>query len=136
MGRRINHVATLARLRRFSKSNSRILVIRRRVNFGPHLADVYKNADKGNRFVSFGESGITLSPDKSGNLRVKANRVDVFTPKIANLSATVPTESSPGSSTPTTKRKASSVRHSYFHGANDPCNALMSTLKPEIDPEA
>jgi len=28
------------------------------------------------------------------------------------------------------------VRHAYFLGANDPYNALKTTLKAEIDPEA
>jgi len=41
-----------------------------------------------------------------------------------------------GSSTPTTNEESFFVRHAYFLGANDPCSALKTTLKAEINEEA
>ncbi len=87
----------------------RIPVLKARMNADLHMADDLKNTGKGNLFVIFGEPDIDLLPEKDGKLRVKVNGVDVFHPQHRRgPSATAPTASPAGSSTPTTTRRASS----------------------------
>ena len=75
--------------------------------------------------------------ETDGKLRVKVNGVDVFDPQHRrSASATAPTASPAGSSTPTTTRRASSSATPTSSAPNDPYSALKTTLKAEIDEEA
>ena len=63
----------------------RIPVLKARMNADLHMADDLKNTGKGNLFVIFGEPDITILPEKSGQLRVKVNGVDVFHPNTGEV---------------------------------------------------
>ena len=82
----------------------RIPVLKVRMNADLHMANDLKNTGAGNLFVIFGEPDIDLLDTGEGQVQLKINGVDVFKP--ARSSATTPTESSVGSSTPTTTKKA------------------------------
>ena len=58
------------------------------------------------------------------------------TPTPARCGASGRAASPAGLSTPTTNEESFFVRHAYFLGANDPYEALKTTLKAEINEEA
>src|SRR5437899_8423851 len=68
----------------FSKLG-RLPVLKARMNADLHMSDDLKNTGKGNLFVIFGEPDIELLPEKSGQLRVKVNGVDVFKPQTGEV---------------------------------------------------
>lgn len=114
----------------------RIPVLKARMNADLHMAEDLKNTGKGNLFVIFGEPDITLMTQKDGKIRVKVNGVDVFKPQTGEVVSDgadgiacwfIDTEYN---------EESFFVRHAYFLGANDPYNALKTTLKAEIDREA
>jgi adenine-specific DNA-methyltransferase len=114
----------------------RIPVLKARMNADLHMAEDLKNTGKGNLFVIFGEPDIDLITEKDGKLRVKVNGGDVFKPQTGEVISDnaggiacwfIDTEYN---------EESFFVRHAYFLGANDPYNALKTTLKAEIDPEA
>jgi adenine-specific DNA-methyltransferase len=110
-------------------------VLKARMNADLHMAEDLKNTGKGNLFVIFGEPDITLSTRRTAQARVKVNGVDVFTPDRRSPSATAPTASPAGSSTPTTTKKASSSATPTSSAPTTP-KALKTTLKAEINQEA
>jgi adenine-specific DNA-methyltransferase len=110
----------------------RIPVLKARMNADLHMAGDLKNTGKGNLFVIFGEPDIDLIHEKDGRLRVKVKGVDVFKPQTGEVVSDnadgiacwfVDTDYS---------NESFFVRHAYFLGANDPYNALKTTLKAEI----
>jgi len=114
----------------------RIPVLKARMNADLHMADDLKNTGKGNLFVIFGEPDITLLPVEDSKVRVKINGVDVFHPNTGEVRSNgadgiacwfIDTEYN---------EESFFVRHAYFLGANDPYNALKTTLKTEVDEEA
>jgi len=119
----------------FSKLG-RIPVLKARMNADLQMAEDLKSTGKGNLFVIFGEPDIDLIHDKDGKLRVKVKGVDVFKPQTGE----VVSDNADGIACwfidTDYNEESFFVRHAYFLGANDPYNALKTTLKVEIDPEA
>jgi adenine-specific DNA-methyltransferase len=113
----------------------RIPVLKARMNADLHMADDLKNTGKGNLFVIFGEPDIDLS-EKDGKLRVKVNGVDVFKPQTGEVISDNADGIACWFIDTDYNEESFFVRHAYFLGANDPYNALKTTLKAEIDPEA
>ncbi|WP_447978476.1 site-specific DNA-methyltransferase [Candidatus Nitrospira bockiana] len=119
----------------FSKLG-RIPVLKARMNADLHMSDELKNTGKGNLFVIFGEPDIDLITEKDGKIRVKVKGVDVFKPQTGEVIS----DSAEGIACwfidTDYNEESFFVRHAYFLGANDPYNALKTTLKAEIDTEA
>lgn len=114
----------------------RIPVLKARMNADLHMADDLKNTGKGNLFVIFGEPDIDIIKAKDDQIQVKVNGVDVFDPS----SGEVRSDSADGIACwfidTDYNEESFFVRHAYFLGANDPYNALKTTLKAEINQEA
>ncbi len=119
----------------FSKLG-RIPVLKARMNADLHMAEDLKNTGKGNLFVIFGEPDITLLAEKDGKLRVKVNGVDVFKPQTGEVVSDGADGIACWFIDTDYNEESFFVRHAYFLGANDPYNALKTTLKAEIDLEA
>jgi adenine-specific DNA-methyltransferase len=113
----------------------RIPVLKARMNADLHMSDDLKNTGKGNLFVIFGEPDITLLPE-SGKLRVKVNGVDVFKPQTGEVISDGADGIACWLIDTDYNEESFFVRHAYFLGANDPYNALKTTLKAEINEEA
>jgi adenine-specific DNA-methyltransferase len=111
-------------------------VLKARMNADLHMAGDLKNTGKGNLFVIFGEPDIDLIPEKDGRWRVKIKGVDVFKPQTRE----VVSDNADGIACwfidTDYDGRSFFVRHAYFLGANDPYNALKTTLRAEIDQEA
>jgi adenine-specific DNA-methyltransferase len=114
----------------------RLPVLKARMNADLHMSADLKNTGKGNLFVIFGEPDITILPEKDGRLRVKVNGVDVFKPQLGRVESCDADEIACWFIDTDYNGESFFVRHAYFLGANDPYNALKTTLKAEIDPEA
>src|SRR6266481_6002314 len=114
----------------------RIPVLKARMNADLHMDEDLKNTGKGNLFVIFGEPDIHLLSEKDGRLRMKVNGVDVFKPQTGEVIS----DSADGIACwfidTDYNEESFFVRHAYFLGANDPYNALKTTLKAEINEEA
>jgi adenine-specific DNA-methyltransferase len=114
----------------------RIPVLKARMNADLHMSDDLKNTGKGNLFVIFGEPDITILPDKDDRIRVKVNGVDVFHPNTGEVRSDGPDGIACWFIDTDYNEESFFVRHAYFLGANDPYNALKTTLKAEIDADA
>ncbi len=114
----------------------RIPVLKARMNADLHMSEELKNTGKGNLFVIFGEPDITLLPEKDGSIRVKVNGVDVFHPNTGEVRSDGPDGIACWFIDTDYNEESFFVRHAYFLGANDPYNALKTTLKAEINQEA
>jgi adenine-specific DNA-methyltransferase len=114
----------------------RIPVLKARMNADLHMAEDLKNTGKGNLFVIFGEPDITLVHEKDDKLRVKVNGVDVFKPQTGEVISDGAEGIACWFIDTDYNEESFFVRHAYFLGANDPYNALKTTLKAEINPEA
>jgi adenine-specific DNA-methyltransferase len=114
----------------------RIPVLKARMNADLHMAEDLKNTGKGNLFVIFGEPDIDLLREKGGQLRVKVNGVDVFKPQTGEVISDGADGIACWFVDTDYNEESFFVRHAYFLGANDPYNALKTTLKAEIDPDA
>jgi adenine-specific DNA-methyltransferase len=114
----------------------RIPVLKARMNADLHMAEDLKNTGKGNLFVIFGEPDIDLIPEKDSKLRVKVNGVDVFKPQTGEVISDNADGIACWFIDTDYNEESFFVRHAYFLGANDPYNALKTTLKAEINPEA
>jgi adenine-specific DNA-methyltransferase len=114
----------------------RIPVLKARMNADLHMAADLKNTGKGNLFVVFGEPDIKILHEKSGEIRVKVDGVDVFHPS----SGEVRSDGADGIACwfvdTDYNEESFFVRHAYFLGANDPYKALKMTLKAEINEDA
>ena len=106
------------------------------MNADLHMSDDLKNTGKGNLFVIFGEPDITILPEKDGKIRVKVNGVDVFHPNTGEVRSDGADGIACWFIDTDYNEESFFVRHAYFLGANDPYNALKTTLKDEIDAEA
>jgi adenine-specific DNA-methyltransferase len=113
----------------------RIPVLKARMNADLHMSDDLKNTGKGNLFVIFGEPDITLLPE-GDKLRVKVNGVDVFKPQTGEVISDGADGIACWFIDTDYNEESFFVRHAYFLGANDPYNALKTTLKAEINEEA
>ena len=119
----------------FSKLG-RIPVLKARMNADLHMAEDLKNTGKGNLFVIFGEPDIALLPEKNGKLRVKVKGVDVFKPQTGEVISDGADGIACWFIDTDYNEESFFVRHAYFLGANDPYNALKTTLKAEVNEEA
>jgi len=114
----------------------RIPVLKARMNADLHMSEDLKNTGKGNLFVIFGEPDITLLPQPDGKVRVKVNGVDVFHPQTGEVRSDGADGIACWFIDTDYNEESFFVRHAYFLGANDPYNALKTTLKAEINPDA
>jgi adenine-specific DNA-methyltransferase len=111
-------------------------VLKARMNADLHMADELKATGKGNLFVIFGEPDITLLREKDDRVRVKVNGVDVFHPDTGEVRSDGPEGIACWFIDTDYNEESFFVRHAYFLGANDPYNALKTTLKAEINADA
>lgn len=114
----------------------RLPVLKARMNADLHMADDLKNTGKGNLFVIFGEPDISVLPEKDGKLRVKVNGVDVFHPNTGEVRSDGADGIACWFIDADYNEESFFVRRAYFLGANDPYNAIKTTLKAEINHEA
>jgi adenine-specific DNA-methyltransferase len=114
----------------------RLQVLKARMNADLHMAEDLKNTGKGNLFVIFGEPDIEILREKDGKLRVKVKGVDIFKPQTGQVESNGPDEIACWFVDTDYNEESFQVRHAYFLGANDPYNALKTTLKAEIDADA
>jgi adenine-specific DNA-methyltransferase len=114
----------------------RIPVLKARMNADLHMSDDLKNTGKGNLFVVFGEPDIELLDEPDGRVRVTVNGVDVFHPQTGEVRSHGPEGIACWFIDTDYDGESFFVRHAYFLGANDPYNALKTTLKARIDREA
>lgn len=114
----------------------RIPVLKARMNADLHMAEDLKNTGKGNLFIIFGEPDIDLITEDDGRYRVKVNGVDVFKPQTGEVISDGADGIACWFIDTDYNEESFFVRHAYFLGANDPYNALKTTLKAEIDPAA
>lgn len=114
----------------------RLPVLKARMNADLHMSNELKNTGKGNLFVIFGEPDITLIPEGDGKLRIKINGVDVFHPNTGEVRSDGPDGIACWFVDTDYNEESFFVRHAYFLGADDPYNALKTTLKAEIDADA
>jgi adenine-specific DNA-methyltransferase len=114
----------------------RLPVLKARMNADLHMAEDLKNTGKGNLFVIFGEPDIAILNEKDDKLRVKVNGVDVFHPNTGEVRSDGAEGIACWFIDTDYDEESFFVRHAYFLGANDPYNALKTTLKAEINPEA
>ena len=114
----------------------RLPVLKARMNADLHMAEDLKNTGKGNLFVIFGEPDIAILHEKDGKMRVKVNGVDVFHPNTGEVRSDGAEGIACWFIDTDYDEESFFVRHAYFLGANDPYNALKTTLKAEINAEA
>ena len=119
----------------FSKLG-RIPVLKARMNADLHMAEDLKNEGKGNLFVIFGEPDIDLIHETDGNIRIKVVGVDVFKPQTGEVISDNADGIAVWFIDTDYNEESFFVRHAYFLGANDPYNALKTSLKAEINAEA
>jgi adenine-specific DNA-methyltransferase len=114
----------------------RIPVLKARMNADLHMAADLKNTGKGNLFVIFGEPDIKIMDEKSGEIRVKVNGVDVFHPSTGEVRSDGADGIACWFVDTDYNEESFFVRQAYFLGANDPYKALKTTLKAEINEDA
>ena len=114
----------------------RIPVLKARMNADLHMADDLKNTGKGNLFVIFGEPDIDVLDAEDGQIQVKVNGVDVFHPNTGEIRSDNADGIACWFIDTDYNEESFFVRHAYFLGANDPYQALKTTLKAEINQEA
>jgi adenine-specific DNA-methyltransferase len=119
----------------FSKLG-RLPVLKARMNADLHMAEDLKNTGKGNLFVIFGEPDIDILHENDGKMRVKVNGVDVFHPNTGEVRSGGAEGIACWFIDTDYDEESFFVRHAYFLGANDPYNALKTTLKAEVNAEA
>jgi adenine-specific DNA-methyltransferase len=118
----------------------RIPVLKARMNADLHMSDDLKNTGKGNLFVIFGEPDIDIldggKDGKPGQIRVKVNGVDVFHPNTGEVRSDGAEGIACWFIDTDYNEESFFVRQAYFLGANDPYDALKTTLKAEINADA
>ena len=119
----------------FSKLG-RIPVLKARMNADLHMSEDLKNTGKGNLFVIFGEPDIEILKAPDERLIVKVNGVDVFHPNTGEVRSDGADGIACWFIDTDYNEESFFVRQAYFLGANDPYNALKTTLKAEIDADA
>ncbi|MFT4024565.1 MAG: hypothetical protein QM664_12370 [Flavihumibacter sp.] len=107
-------------------------MLKARMNADLHMADDLKNTGKGNLFVIFGEPDIEWFRPTAGTVQVKVNGVDVFHPSTGEVRSDNTDGIACWFIDTDYNNESFFVRHAYFLGANDPYNALKTSLKAEI----
>lgn len=113
-----------------------IPVLKARMNADLHMAGDLKNTGKGNLFVIFGEPDIDVLDAEDGQIKVKINGVDVFHPNTGEIRSDGAEGIACWFIDTDYNEESFFVRHAYFLGANDPYQALKTTLRAEINEEA
>lgn len=113
----------------------RIPVLKARINADMHMAGELKNTGKGNLFVIFGEPDIDIISVPNNMVQVKIKGVDVFHPNTGEVRSDNADGIACWFIDTDYNEESFFVRHAYFLGAQDPYNALKTTLKSEINPE-
>ena len=114
----------------------RVPVLKARMNADLHMANDLKNTGAGNLFVIFGEPDIAILLTGNGQIQVKINGVDVFHPQTGRVMSSSAQDIACWFIDTDYNHESFFVRHAYFLGANDPYQALKTTLKAEVDEEA
>ena len=118
------------------------LALEDRMNSDLHMAEDMKNDSKGNLFVIFGEPDIELleaAPGPGGEelMQVKINGVNVFDPATGQARSDDAGGIACWFVDANYNEESFFVRQAYFLGTgSDPCKALKTTLKAEIDEDA
>ena len=123
----------------FSKLG-RVPVLKARMNADLHMSEDLKATSKGNLFVVFGEPDISIieetdtSGQKTGNIKVQLNGVDVFYPNTGEIRSDNTDGIACWFVDTDYNEESFFVRQAYFLGASsDPYKALKTSLKAEID---
>jgi adenine-specific DNA-methyltransferase len=114
----------------------KIPVLKARMNAELHMSDELKNTGKGNLFVIFGEPDIEILKAKGDQIQVKIIGVDVFHPTTGEVRSDGAEGIACWFVDTDYNEESFFVRHAYFLGANDPYEALKTSLKAEINKEA
>lgn len=114
----------------------KVRVLKARMNADLHMAEDLKATGKGNLFVVFGEPDIKLTKQKDGRYVVRVLGVDVFHPQSGEVRSDGPDGIACWMIDTDYNEESFFVRHAYFLGANDPYNALKTSLKAEINTES
>lgn len=108
-------------------------ILKARMNADLHMADDLKNTGKGNLFMVFGEPDIDLLYPDTGTVQVKVKGVDVFHPSTGEVRSSNTDGIACWFIDTDYNNESFFVRHAYFLGANDPYNALKTSLRAEIN---
>lgn len=111
-------------------------ILKAKMNPDLHMAHDLKLTGKGNLFVVFGEPDIDWKLNDDGQIVVKVLGIDVFDPKTGQVRASGKDDIAAWFIDTDYNEESFFVRHAYFMGANDPYNALKTSLKAEIDEQA
>lgn len=111
-------------------------ILKAKMNPDLHMSDELKNTGAGNLFIVFGEPDIEWDFDKDGNIRVEVLGIDVFDPKTGDVRASGKNDIAAWFIDTDYNEESFFVRHAYFLGAQDPYQALKTSLKAEIDKDA
>ncbi len=111
-------------------------ILKAKMNPDLHMAGELKNTGKGNSFIVFGEPDIEWAFDADGNITVEVLGIDVFDPKTGDVRASGKNDIAAWFIDTDYNEESFFVRHAYFLGAQDPYQALKTSLKAEIDREA
>jgi adenine-specific DNA-methyltransferase len=111
-------------------------VLKARMNADLHMGDALKKTSTANLFVIFGEPDIDILDAPDGLVQVKVNGVDVFDPSTGDVRSDDADGIACWFIDIDYNEESFFVRHAYFLGANDPYQALKTTLKAEINEEA
>jgi adenine-specific DNA-methyltransferase len=114
----------------------KLQVLKARMSAELHMADDLKNTGKGNLFVVFGEPDFELIKLDGGMFKVKIRGVDVFDPMVGEVRSDDADGIACWFLDTNYNGENFFVRHAYFLGANDPYQALKTTLKAEVNEEA
>ncbi|MBQ3170890.1 MAG: site-specific DNA-methyltransferase [Mailhella sp.] len=118
----------------------KVPVLKARMNADLHMSEDLKATSKGNLFVVFGEPDISIieetdtSGQKTGNIKVQLNGVDVFYPNTGEIRSDNTDGIACWFVDTDYNEESFFVRQAYFLGASsDPYKALKTSLKAEID---
>jgi len=120
-----------------TKQYGKLPVLLARMN--PDLAmgdELLKKTGAGNLFMVFGEPDLTIEKQPDGKLVIEIKGVDVYDPTTGQLRSSTTDDIACWFIDTNYNGESFFVRHAYFLGANDPYNALKTTLKAEINEEA
>ena len=107
------------------------------MNADLHMADDLKNTGKGNLFVIFGEPDIDIINEKDRpDTGQRSTAWTCFHPNTGEVRSDGAEGIACWFIDTDYNEESFFVRHAYFLGANDPYNALKTTLKAEINEEA
>jgi adenine-specific DNA-methyltransferase len=105
------------------------------MNADLQMADDLKNTGQGNLFVVFGEPDIDILDAGGGKMQVKIKGVDIFRPNTGEVVSSNADGIACWFIDTDYDEESFFVRQAYFLGADDPCKALKTTLKAEINEE-